>query len=88
MTVDEAIKHCEETAEKYEEYGIETECYQCAKDHRQLAEWLRELQEAKTTLRVCKRMLGYLLDCEIENSSTRREVETLLQAIVKTLEGE
>ena len=88
MTIDEAIKHCEEEAEKYMEYGIETECYQCGKEHEQLAEWLRELQEAKTTLRVCKRMLGYLLDCEIENSSTRREVETLLQAIVKTLEGE
>ena len=44
MTIDEAIKHCEEEAEKYMEYGIETECYQCGKEHEQLAEWLKELK--------------------------------------------
>ena len=52
MTIDEAIKHCEEEAEKYMEYGIETECYQCGKEHEQLAEWLTELKEAKRLLRL------------------------------------
>lgn len=47
MTIDEAIKHCEEEAEKYMEYGIETECYQCGKEHEQLADWLKELKETK-----------------------------------------
>ena len=47
MTIDEAIKHCEEEAEKYMEYGIETECYQCGKDHEQLASWLKELKERR-----------------------------------------
>ena len=50
MTLDEAIKHCEEEAEKYMEYGIETECYQCGKEHEQLAEWLKELKEARAEL--------------------------------------
>lgn len=51
MTIDEAIKHCEEVAERYERMEdshddkLKEECLQCAADHRQLAEWLMELQE-------------------------------------------
>ena len=54
MTLDEAIKHCEEVAEKFDtelnliNCGISNEscdnCLECAKEHRQLAEWLRELK--------------------------------------------
>lgn len=40
MTIDEAIRHCEEVAEKM------NDC-ECAADHRQLAEWLRELKELR-----------------------------------------
>ena len=36
MTLDEAIKHCEEVAE--------SKCDECGAEHRQLAEWLRELK--------------------------------------------
>lgn len=48
MTIDEAIKHCEEVAEKYcdaVEEGLKPDdfCDSCASEHRQLAEWLREL---------------------------------------------
>ena len=54
MTIDGAIKHCEEEAEKYMEYGIETECYQCAKEHEQLAEWLKELKARRLLMdKVC-----------------------------------
>lgn len=55
MTIDEEIKHQEEISDRYErmsEYeenegneGIAKDCAQCAADHRQLAEWLTELQE-------------------------------------------
>ena len=60
MTLDEAIRHCEEVAEQNErnaamsnnfdewtetEYKDKQNCIQCAADHRQLAEWLRELKE-------------------------------------------
>ena len=54
MTIDEAIKHSEEVAERYERMEdshddkLKDECLQCAADHRQLAEWLRELKNLKT----------------------------------------
>lgn len=62
MTIDEAIKHCEEKAEELEKrvkpYQCESinkklyevnkkewdSCVKRAKEHRQLAEWLRELK--------------------------------------------
>ena len=58
MTLDEAIKHCEEVAEKKEKEckwisgsedagmnGALAKTYaECADEHRQLAEWLRELK--------------------------------------------
>ena len=53
MTLDEAIKHCEEVAEEKENEGrllCQSEgasigCLTCAEEHRQLAEWLKELKE-------------------------------------------
>lgn len=57
MTLEEAIKHAEEVAEKYElvafeaelqeEYDKITPCKKCATEHRQLAEWLTILKKAK-----------------------------------------
>ena len=47
MTLDEAIKHCEEVHLKVTaEYTMsgDLDCKQCAEDHEQLAEWLKELQ--------------------------------------------
>lgn len=40
MTIDEAITHCIEVAEQNEDQS----CKKCANEHRQLAEWLRELE--------------------------------------------
>lgn len=37
LTLSEAIKHCEE----------KTDCTQCGEEHRQLTEWLKELQHYK-----------------------------------------
>ena len=56
MTLEEAILHCEEVAEINENiaYNIENdnwmaiaECQKCAEEHRQLAEWLKELRERR-----------------------------------------
>lgn len=66
MTLNEAIKHCEEVAKEQEElYGLcgldsrqcdgtkdckvlknreNKGCIKCARDHRQLGEWLKELK--------------------------------------------
>ena len=67
MTIDEAIKHCEEVVAKYEKQaansmskeGKEYNC-ECAADHRQLAEWLRELKECRTVKRGewCQPLMG------------------------------
>ena len=58
MTLDEAIKHAEEVAEENEEWYMENpnilgyqekyyDCKKCAEEHRQLAEWLKELKECR-----------------------------------------
>ena len=59
MTLDEAIKHAEEVAEEKENEAQDLEyskldwrheanqCFTCAEDHRQLAEWLKELKRLK-----------------------------------------
>ena len=50
MTLDEAIKHAEEVAEehtKYNFYGGYESCDEIAEEHRQLAEWLKELKAYK-----------------------------------------
>ena len=62
MTLDEAIKHAEEVAEKFESLHEryenmdedrllfrveENECKNCAEEHRQLANWLKELKQLR-----------------------------------------
>ena len=65
MTLDEAIRHAEEVAERQEylskqDHGYceekwnilkRKECAECASEHRQLAAWLQELKEAKKFIR-------------------------------------
>lgn len=49
MTIDETIKYCEEVAERLEGKDgyayTDSTCDECAKEHRQLAEWLKCLKE-------------------------------------------
>lgn len=58
MTLDEAISHALEVAERYERMEdshddkLKEECLQCAAEHRQLAKWLTELKEAKRLLKL------------------------------------
>lgn len=51
MTLDEAIKHCEEVAESHDRIAqikaVTLEECKCAKEHRQLATWLRELKQLR-----------------------------------------
>ena len=51
MTLEEAIKHAEEVAEKNEWFDkncLESmQCRECAKEYRQLAEWLKELKQLR-----------------------------------------
>ena len=70
MTIDEAISHALEVAERYERMEdshddkLKEECLQCAADHRQLAEWLMELQELSLQIEAPK--LGSIEDYHYE----------------------
>lgn len=46
MTLNEAIKHCEEKSKKC--------CSNCAREHKQLAQWLKELKQLRAQLEVIK----------------------------------
>lgn len=77
-SLDEAIKHCKEKAEELERSAKLHQrpnrdvkgsgkrylsCLECAKEHRQLAEWLRELKESRMVLDI----LGqFLVDTDID----------------------
>ena len=66
LSLEEAIKHCEEVAEANEkmiEYDLaytdeqKEECRECAEEHRQLAKWLNELKaykDARVGCEYCK----------------------------------
>lgn len=45
MTIDEAIKHAEEVASRM--FDDRVHCVKCADEHRQLAEWLKELKQLR-----------------------------------------
>ena len=52
MTLEEAIKHCEEKAKEQRieaNYRIppKADCLKCAEEHEQLAKWLKELKAYK-----------------------------------------
>lgn len=74
MTIDEAIRHAEEVAENYEFISKDKEttgitkkgCAECAEEHRQLANWLQELKEAKRLLKLA--ILDIYHKCGCENS--------------------
>jgi hypothetical protein len=62
-SIDDAIKHCEEVAEEQEwqayksvsrTYVERMSCEECAKEHRQLAEWLKELKAYKNERVSCE----------------------------------
>lgn len=82
LTLEEAIKHCEEVAEYKEavcrtmenEEGEFTDsgntyykyCKRCAKEHRQLAEWLKKLQKYEDLSTYNRENKCY--ECEYEDS--------------------
>ena len=65
MTLDEAIKHCLDIADGQDKCAdisvsehAKERIRECAADHRQLAEWLRELRKAKRLLGEALRTLN------------------------------
>ena len=63
LTLEEAIKHCEEVAKEQEWQAYKSisrtddermSCIECASEHRQLAKWLRELKAYKESRVGCE----------------------------------
>lgn len=103
MTLDEAIKHCEEKAEEQEyvsriivelhredsEREHKAACDACAAKHHQLAEWLRELKELKKLTVISPVIAGYN---EVYEKLRKGDIEAsndkdLLKTAVDTLEN-
>lgn len=104
MTLDEAIKHAEEVAEAEErsaklhrrpDRGVKgsgkryLSCIECAKEHRQFAEWLKELKKLREQTRwisVSERMpeqpYGCLVTVEDEEPMTGQWFENILPYFV------
>ena len=95
MTLDEAIKHCLEVAEQNDaqaekwreeggkQWGKTTACRECAADHRQLAEWLTELKEAKRLLKAAFEDIVWLNEHTVDGEGgclieTATDMETCL----------
>ena len=54
MTLEEAIKHCEEVAKE--------KCDACGAEHKQLAEWLRELKWRRNAMNWMAQNVGDIFD--------------------------
>jgi len=70
MTLDEAIEHCKENAQKETQNGN----LQCAMEHNQLAIWLSQLEESKSKAAAYDRLMSALTSIltkakEVENLS-------------------
>ena len=73
MTLDEAIEHAEEVAT--------TRCGECAEEHKQLADWLRELKRARMKIDLLKILRdGFKADAQkykAENEKLRELVRDM-----------
>lgn len=99
MTLDEAIKHCERVAEEKFNNAVyildkmksdiaisnAEECKRCAEEHRQLAEWLKELKQLREQTRwiLCSERLPE----EREWIGTKRFETTISDKVFVTLEN-
>ena len=74
MTLDEAIEHAEERARGND---------QCAKDHAQLSDWLRELRRARMEIDLLKTLRnGFKADAQkykAENAKLRELVHLMIE---------
>ena len=79
LTLDNAIKHCEEKAKELRqeaedkyfpiiEDAEKTDCLECAEEHEQLAEWLKELKQLRNSVEIISDIPDdYFYDTETED---------------------
>ena len=81
-SLDEAIMHCEEVAEKQEEwcerFPSDKKAVDCATEHRQLAEWLRELKAYRESWEYLFATI-YVINSNAENEDIKNITNFLLK---------
>ena len=89
MTIDEAIKHAEEVAQRLENsHKRDLMCEddeRCAKEHRQLAEWLKELKAYRERE---ERAIRNRFPMVQEERMTREEAITIIKNLKNYLRNE
>lgn len=91
MTIDEAISHALEVAEKNECKMTSDDGYtdvsmkRCAADHRQLAEWLTELKQWRRVYGVCPSYEMCIPECKEGYNAQIAEYKRLLKAAVEDI---
>lgn len=83
MTIDEAIKHAEEvmivnlekTKDRNASDPIAIECGECADEHRQLAEWLKELKTKREKLDKIAEYIDEMDLADMTRAEIEREIE-------------
>ena len=92
LTIDEAIKHCNEQVELLQrkaDYTVfyntddKDQCIECANDHRQLAEWLTELQQWRRVYGVCPSYEMCIPECKEGYDAQIAEYKRLLRLAVE-----
>ena len=100
MTLEEAIKHCEEVAERKERDAEEIamhdaegvyqpqvgRCSYCAEEHRQLAEWLRELQIYRQKLTEIEAAVNFYKSCETCQGFREYPTDEFVKDLLRVLE--
>lgn len=91
MTIDESIKHCLEVVKKNEQakkdgnLWIDTEYEDYCADHRQLAEWLTELQQWRRVYGVCPSYEMCIPECKEGYNAQISELKKLLNLALEDM---
>lgn len=86
MTIDEAIKHCvevmmenlEKTKDRNASDPIVINCFECADEHRQLAEWLKDYKRLLGAIDAIKAEIAEYLQAEGFGSEYRNNVAQIV----------
>lgn len=83
MSIEEAIKHCNEVADSYNDTCPDCDC---ASDHRQLASWLQELKERREKESRCEEVIRDPDAKYVTTDMTEEACEAMIRLIEKVIE--
>lgn len=101
LDIDVAIKHCLEVAEDNETKALRIgqqyegtlldrdakECRRCAADHKQLAEWLKELKQWRRVYGICPSYEMCIPECKEGYNAQIAEYKRLLKLAIEDIDN-